>query len=74
MNTKKDFLNTDRIAKDQQIVNLLSANRRLSDEMRRTAAYLSMGRGRDDVRLIDMKAMNEQARFQEVLSVGRGPD
>ena len=58
MNTKTDFFNTDRITKDQQIQNLLSANCQLSDEVRGTAASSSMGRGRDDVKLIDMKAMN----------------
>ena len=33
MNTKMDFLSTDRIAKDEQIQNLISANRQLSDEI-----------------------------------------
>ena len=56
MNTEMDFLNTDRIVKDGQIVNLLSANRQLSDAMQRHAASPSMGRG--DVRLIDMKLMS----------------
>ena len=53
-----NLFNTDRIAKDQHIANLLSVNRQLSDELRRMAASSSMGRRRDDVRLIDMKAMN----------------
>ena len=56
--TKMDFLNTDRIAKDQQISNnLMSANRQLSDDIRRGAASSSMSRGHGDVKLIDMKAM-----------------
>ena len=58
MNTKIDFLNTDRIAKDGQVANLLSANRQLSDAMQCQRASQSMGRGQNDVRLIDMKAMN----------------
>ena len=32
MNTKMDLLNTDCISKDQQVTNLMSANRQLSDE------------------------------------------
>ena len=44
MNTKMDFLNTDRIAKEQQIANLFAANRQLSDDVRRTAASSSMSR------------------------------
>ena len=35
VNTKIDFLNTNRIAKDGQSANLLSANRQLSDAMQR---------------------------------------
>ena len=58
MSTKIDLLNTDRIAKDGQIANLLSANRQLSDAMQRQGAAQSMGRGQNDVRLIDMKAMS----------------
>ena len=49
MNTEIDLFNTDHIAKYQQIANLMSANRQLSDGVRRTAASSSMGRGRDDV-------------------------
>jgi hypothetical protein len=55
--TKMDFLNTSRIAKDQQIQNLISANRQLLDEIRRSAAGSSTSRGDADVKLIDMKAM-----------------
>ena len=57
INTTMDFLNTDRIAKDQQIQNLISANRQLSDEIRCSAAGSSLSRGNADVKLIDMKAM-----------------
>ena len=57
MNTKMDYLNTDRIAKDQQIQNLISANRQLSDEIRRSAAGSSTSHGHADVKLIDMKVM-----------------
>ena len=57
MNTKMDFLNTDRIFKDQQIQNLMSANRQLSDEVRRSAASSSTSRWHGDVKIIDMKEM-----------------
>ena len=61
MNTKMDFLNTDRIAKDQQIQNLLSASRQLSDELRRTASSASMSRGRDtEIKLVEMKGMSSK--------------
>ena len=59
MNTKMDFLNTDRIFKDQQIQNFMSANRQLSDKLWRAASSASMSRGRDpDVKLVDMKGMS----------------
>ena len=67
INTKIDFLYTDRMAKDQQIVNLLSDNRQLSDEVRRASASSSMSGGRDDVELIDMKATNPK-KFARTLS------
>ena len=57
MNTKNDFFDTDRNAKDQQIQNPISDNRQLSDEVRRGAAGSSMSRGHADMKLIDMKAM-----------------
>ena len=49
INTKIDFRNTDRTAKDQQISNLMSASRQLSDDIRRGAASSSMSRGHGDV-------------------------
>ena len=57
MDTKIDFLNTDRIAKDTQIQNLISANRQLSDEIRRSATSSSMNGRHSEVKLIDTKAM-----------------
>ena len=59
MNTNMEFLNTDRIAKDQQIQNLISASRQLSDELRRTASSASMSRGKDtEIKLVEMKGMS----------------
>ena len=58
MNVKIDFLNTERIQKDGQFANVLSANRQLSDAMQRQGGSQSVGRGHSEVRLIDMKAMN----------------
>ena len=52
-----NFLNDDRIEKATQIANLISANQQLSQEIRRSAASSSMGRGSADVKLIDMKSM-----------------
>ena len=57
MNTKMDFLNNDRIEKATQIQNLISANRQLSDEIRRSAAGSSTGGKHGEVKLIDTKAM-----------------
>ena len=57
MNTKMDFLNSDRIEKATQIQHLISTNQLLSAEIRRSAASSSMSRGSTDVKLIDMKTM-----------------
>ena len=57
MNTKRDFLNTDRIQKDGQTEELRSANRRLVYAMRRQGRSSSLGRGLSEDRLIDMKGM-----------------
>ena len=57
MNTKVDFLNSDRIEKATQIANLISANQQLSQEIRRSAASSSTSRGHNEVKLIDTKAM-----------------
>ena len=68
MSTKMEFLNTDRIQKNGQIANLLSANRQLSDAMQRQGALQSVGRGQNDVRLIDMKAMNPKKIDGKIVS------
>ena len=57
MNTKMDFLNTDRIEKATQIQNLISANRQLSDEIRRSVTSSSVNGRHGEVKLIDTKAM-----------------
>ena len=58
MSTKIDFLNTDRLAKDQQIEELRSANRQFADDVQRSFGGASSGNRYSDIRLIDMKAMN----------------
>ena len=56
VNAKVDFLNTDRISKDQVIVELRDANRQLVDSVQRGAA--GRGAAPETIKLIDMKTMN----------------
>ena len=63
VNGKVNYLNSDRLAKDQQIEELKSANRQLNDAIQRSAGGASSVSRPSDIRLIDLKAMNPKKKF-----------
>ena len=58
MNSRVDYLSNDRIAKESITEELRSANRQLVDRISSFGWARSVGRGLQEIKLIDMKAMN----------------
>jgi len=63
-----DYFNTDRFQKNEQIADLLSANRQFADAIQRQVGSQSVGRGHTKVRLIDMKVMNPKKFYGRINS------